>query len=620
MRVLLIPQKNNYPDPRVCLDIFGQGFPYLAGALKAAGHEVFGINMNIHWCHGSAPLTLERLLREAIEKYNPHLIGVGGLSADYIFVRDAILFTRQIAPDIPIVCGGNIITYDADYIFSNLRPDFAVIGEGEKTVVALTDCLEKGGNITNIPNIAFWKDGKPVYTRVEDTNKSLDNLPLPDYSPFDYERFLEHLNQADNNFYAHTRHKPRVMPMTLGRSCPFDCTFCCHTMGPKYRERSINSAIEEIIYFYNKYKFNVLFIYDEVFAMRKERVIEFCRKIKKLKDDFDMDFDWTCDLRVNNVERDILKEMKDSGCSFIGYGFESASPKVLKSMKKRITVDQMIKAIRLTEEAGIGVQGNFILGDLAETPETIQETKSFFDKWCTRLMIHFTYLSAYPGTEIFQYCIDNGIIADKQQYYNNTGCIGRYRLNMTKMPDEIFYELAEHLSRTTALFEHNFLTLKNISVLSCERIGPFKPDSDAPFLLRRSLYKIRVVCPYCRELVDYLYPLRINATDDLIKLRTYCAKCHKRFLMNIPEGVREPSEKNPIEHFYSFDGVNSFVGSSIQPYKSYNILEGVWGSTVYAVPHSLGCINPNDIKQIQHPEILKAKTYDEVKTLIDNKL
>lgn len=107
MRILLIPPKNNYPDPRPSLDIFGQGFPYLAGALKKAGHEVFGANINPKWCQGSAPLILANMLNKALRENQPQLIGVGGLSADYSFVRDAIRIIRQTNSNIPIVLGRN---------------------------------------------------------------------------------------------------------------------------------------------------------------------------------------------------------------------------------------------------------------------------------------------------------------------------------------------------------------------------------------------------------------------------------------------------------------------------------------------------------------------------------
>ena len=171
-------------------------------------------------------------MRKAIEKYQPHLIGVGGLSANYSFVRDAIRFVRQFAPDIPIVCGGGIITYDHQFIFTDLRPDFAINGEGEESIVALANYLEKGGNINSIVNISYWDNDTPIFTKTAYSNTKL-KTPIARLQSFDLEAYLEGFNQADNIF-LHT-HPSRIMPITLGRSVQFKCTFCCHTTGPTYR-------------------------------------------------------------------------------------------------------------------------------------------------------------------------------------------------------------------------------------------------------------------------------------------------------------------------------------------------------------------------------------------------
>lgn len=529
MRVLLIPPKNNYPDPMPKVNIYGQGFPYIAGALKKAGHEVFAINIGHQWCNGSAPAKLATLVQKAIEEYQPHFIGVGGLSGDYPFIRDAVRFIRHSTSDIPIICGGGIVTYDREYIFTNLRPDFAVTGEAEETIVAFADYIERGGDIADIANIAYWGNGRPIYNRIEYSNAKLEDLPFPDYDPFDFERFLECFYQTDA-FYTHSRLRPRIMPITFGRSCPFKCTFCCHTRGPKYRERSIDNGIEEIIYFYNRYHFNILLLYDELFSRSKGRVREFCTKIKKLKVDLGIDFDWTCDLRVANVDRDLLTEMKEAGCIFIGYGLESASPKVLKSMKKGTRVDQIERAIKLTDEVGIGVQGSFIFGDIAETPETAQETVDFFNKYCRDLMVSLSHIVPYPGSEIFQYCLDNGIITDKQCYYEEMILsFGSYKINMTEMLDRVFLKIINKIERAMDSVE-SVRKLKNSSIVSCEKIDGFA-DLEAPLSLRRKLYKIKVMCPHCRELVEYLCSLSIIKSDYLEFLRTYCTSCHKSFMI-----------------------------------------------------------------------------------------
>ena len=536
MRVLLVPPKNNYPFPKPSIDIFGQGFPYIAGALKKAGHEVFGVNINHLWCQDSAQLTLEMSLRNAIEKYQPHLIGVGGLSANYSFVRDAIRFIRQISPEVPTVCGGGIITYDHHYIFTDLRPDFAINGEGEETIVALAHYLEKGGDINDIANISYWENDKPQYTKTAYSNTKLEDLPWPDYSPFDIESYLDGFNQADHIF-TYTRPRPRIMPVSLGRSCPFKCTFCCHTTGPTYRGRSVDNAIDEIVYFYDKYHFNILLVCDELFSTRKERIKEFCTKIKKIRSDLKMDFDWTCCLRVTNVDKDVLKEMNDAGCFYVGYGFESASPTVLKSMKKGITVEQISRAIKLTDEAGLGVQGNFIFGDPAETAETMQETLEFFNTYCTDKIVHLGHVVPYPGSKLFEHCINNGIIKDKRQYYDQIGGLGIFFINMTKLPNDIFFNLSNNITKITTPSVHDYLALKEAIILSCEQAGQFEFDLNAPLSARRFLFNINVICPHCNKEVTYLYPLRTAKQDQSETLRLFCSKCHKRFIVNISDYI-----------------------------------------------------------------------------------
>ncbi len=75
------------------------------------------------------------------------------------------------------------------------------------------------------------------------------------------------------------------------RSCPYKCSFCCHHTGPKYRSINIDNVINEMIDLYDKYHYNFLFIYDELFSKRK--LNEFSEKVLDIKKNYKMDFDWT---------------------------------------------------------------------------------------------------------------------------------------------------------------------------------------------------------------------------------------------------------------------------------------------------------------------------------------
>ncbi len=625
----MVPPKNNYPNPEPQVDFgLGQGMPYLAGALKSAGHEVFGVNIYHRWCHGSVPLTLERMLQEAIDKYQPHLIGVGGLAPHYFFMRDAIFFCRKISADIPVVCGGGIVTYDPEYVFSSLRPDFAVMGEGEISLVKLAEYLEKGGSLESIPGLIYEKGGRIMVNGMH-YPQDLDSLPYPDYAPFEYEAYLSLYNQMNNSF-AYSRYRPRILPLTLGRSCPYRCTFC--SKSSEYRTRSVDNAMKEIAHFHEKYRFNILYVTDELFSVKDGKAREFCAKIKRLKKELKADFGWSCHVRVSDVDMDILKEMKDAGCVFIGYGFESASNAVLKSMKKGITSEQILQAIRLTEEANIGIQANFIFGDTAETPETIEETVNFYNKHCKNHCVSFFYITPYPGSELFQYCLDRSLIPDRQKFYENI-MHNRGSLNMTGMPNEVFYNL------TKPVIDGQYYNCEVAAVVSCEKEDFETADRNAPFELRRDFYKISAVCPHCSNNVEYCYPLRfVQGKTTRVPVLHYCSKCHKKIILNIsPAQVSSKPEEDPYLRFYSqtpysgyypFNSDNSTRQSSATPqllesYKGYNIVR--YAQMVYGIAQALGKLDIAELDPKKIDEYQKkgrwftGSSVDEIKRFINGR-
>jgi len=234
-------------------------------------------------------------------------------------------------------------------------------------------------------------------------------------------------------------------------------------------------------------------------------------------------------LRVPDVTLDLLREMKDAGCIHIGFGFESASQPVLDSMRKRITVDEIRNAIELTQEAGIGVQGTFILGDPAECETTVRETQQFFDKYCKDHIVHFDYITPYPGSNLFRRCVEQGIITDKTRYYRSIHL--RPRFNMTSMTHRTFAGLIE------PLVHNRFSGFRSCEVVSWRREEGFDFDGGAPEPDRRATYRMRVVCPHCVETVDYRLPLKLPPAKTVSgsfvpePVRAICGRCHKRFMV-----------------------------------------------------------------------------------------
>jgi radical SAM superfamily enzyme YgiQ (UPF0313 family) len=339
MRVLLIVPtcryKHEYPA-FVSNSDFPVGIAYLASALRRAGHEVFGLNLNNIPGYASAREMVRDRLSRALNDNQPQLVGVGGLCTDYAFLKDAIKIVRTVVPDVPIVSGGGIVTNDAAFVLKTLRPDFCIIGEAEEILVELVKKLSGGKqDYEQIPNLGYWRQGEPVFTREDFQYPDINSRAFPDYEPFGIHDLLDNYGLAARCLYRYTRPNPRPMTLVTARSCPFKCTFCVHHKGPKYRARSTENVIREIGEMYDRYRFNILAIVDELFAAKKEELRGFCTALIEGQRVHEWDFDWIFQTHASaSLEKEDLKMAKDSGCYFIGYGLESASPRVLSSMKK----------------------------------------------------------------------------------------------------------------------------------------------------------------------------------------------------------------------------------------------------------------------------------------------
>ncbi len=116
---------------------------------------------------------------------------------------------------------------------------------------------------------------------------------------------------------------------------------------------------------------------------------------------------WTCNSRVDTVDRELLKMMREAGLWMISYGLESGSNAILEAAGKRITREDSVKAVLLARELGIRTSGHFIFGLPGETRETMRETLQFSLE--IPLDIAQYYAAApFPGTPLYDEAMRNG--------------------------------------------------------------------------------------------------------------------------------------------------------------------------------------------------------------------
>jgi anaerobic magnesium-protoporphyrin IX monomethyl ester cyclase len=479
------------------------GVCYIASTIKHHGFNIDCLNLNHR--EGSIQDIIGRELRG--KNYDVICTALVG-GPNYVLIDEVCKGIRMHSPKSKIVIGGALLTSEPEIMLESLGIEYGVLGEGEATIVELLDCIRTGGDHDKVNGIVYRDpNGKAKITEGRVAIEDVGSIPYPEMDGFEFSEYLKNI-YCNQQFYNQSFDFPIPYPILSSRSCPFHCTFCHHSIGYKYRERSIDDVIAEIKMAIEKYKINVIAIYDDMFAYKKERLYEFCEKLTDLKKNVDWDVKWSCQLAVHDLSEDLLFTMKKSGCELISYGFESASEKVLRSMKKPITKKQIEFAIKTTMKAKIGIQGNFIFGDTAETNETVRETLQFWKEKC-RGQVILGFIQPYAGSTIYKRCVEKKVIKDRLQFITDA-LEGKKIYNMTEeMTNKEMHDLANKVRYLRNLVKR----VVPISVKKSDKKG----------------YKVSLKCPYCKDICNYdNYYLQSRS---LYKGWSYCRHCNMRFLV-----------------------------------------------------------------------------------------
>jgi radical SAM superfamily enzyme YgiQ (UPF0313 family) len=498
--LLIIPRYNGFES--VNYDYaFPLGLGYIASVIKQEAYDLSIVNLN----HKKG--TIKDILSPLLNAKKYDIVATGHNAMGFLMVQKISEIVRDHPSKPKIILGGALVTSEKELMFKTLKPDYAVCGEGEITIIKLLKCMQKKGDFRKVKGIMFEDKGQMIVTPAQPPIADINKLPFPDFEGLGFDEYLQ--NQLPNNvfYFQNSYDFPRTLPLLASRSCPYQCTFCYHSLGTKYRERSMDNVMEEIELMVKKYKINIIAIYDDLFSARRGRILEFCDRINKVSANLPQQIKWTCQLSVLDIDEELLKTMKDAGCEVISYGFESFNQEVLKSMQKPITPKQIDYALKTTMKSKIGIQANFIFGDPAETVESSRETLQYWKKHC-KGQVGLWFIQPYPGSQIFHNCVSKGIIKNKLDYIKN-GMTKDVVFNMTdSMTDKEIRKLSQTITKM-GLQHYNFI--KPISVKK-----------------KNKKYEIEIKCPFCHENIQY----KNYSLQNRLVYATYglsCRSCKMRF-------------------------------------------------------------------------------------------
>ena len=311
------------------------GLGYLSSVLSAQKISHVGIDL---W---GPQLTPEKATAQI--DFSPFsFLAISAYSTQYKYLKDFSLRLKALFPNIPILCGGPGATFSSETILHFTGVDICVIGEGEITLPEL--CLNYE-NKDQVRGIVYLENGTLYATPERENIKNLDLLPFPNRELFDFTRIMSVANQirAEHDSPELKSNPRKSADIVAGRGCPYSCHFCSKTFKG-VRLRSIDNIINEVTHIKEKYQVNHLLFNDELPLVNKKRTLSLCKELKKFH------IPWSCQGRINQVDEEILKSMKEAGCIQIGYGVESATQDILDRMNKKQNAADIVPVIKMTFE------------------------------------------------------------------------------------------------------------------------------------------------------------------------------------------------------------------------------------------------------------------------------
>lgn len=390
------------------------GLGYLASYLKKYGHKCrilsgeIGIGKSVR--HQKVVLnegedSLNNLKKSKIWKvflgklafliktFNPEIIALGVPSVKFPISLEIVNFVKKNHHNVRVIFGGPHPTILPEETVKSVGVDFVVRGEGEETIKELVEAIEKGRkSFDDIKGVSFMKGGKVKHNKDRPGIANLDDLPFPDW----------------DLLYEHEKlHRSYFGTIIGSRGCPYQCIFCAskRIWGLNVRYRSPENIIQEIKDRTEKYGVNLFNFNDDSFTIRKDYVMRFCDMLIKEG----IKIEWKCDTRVNLIDYELLKKMKEAGCIKISLGIECGNDKMLKYVKKGITTGQVEKAFNIARKLGIETMAYFMMGFPDETRKDIKDSIELMKK-INPSHSCWSIATPYPGTELYEICEKEGMI------------------------------------------------------------------------------------------------------------------------------------------------------------------------------------------------------------------
>jgi radical SAM superfamily enzyme YgiQ (UPF0313 family) len=328
-----------------------------------------------------------------------------------------------------IVGGPEPGAYVREYLESGA--DVVVLGEGEITMEELLPALNQNSDseLSKVNGIAFLGEQGQVHQTAPRTQiTDLDAQPWPARDAIDVMRYVQTWRDA---------HGQGSLSFITARGCPYRCRWCSHQVfGMTHRRRKPLAVVDEVEWLLSTYQPDMVWIADDVFTIHHGWLRQYAAEMRRRG----LHIPFECISRADRLSDEVVDLLAALGCFRVWIGSESGSQRILDSMERGVTVEQVQSAVSACKTRGIQT-GMFLMWgyegeELQDIEQTIEHVKRSDPD------IFFTTI-AYPikGTPYYKSVADSLV---QLKPWNETS--DREVVVQGRLPAR-FYEFADRLLR-----------------------------------------------------------------------------------------------------------------------------------------------------------------------------
>lgn len=407
------------------------GMAMLAAIVMKEGHQVQAFDANA-W----RPQNLERVLQDVLQADRWDIVAVGSLTTAHRCIKVIVQAIKRYAPTAKVVAGGGFLT-SIPLDIMKLIPgiDIGVLGEAYLTFPDVVARIDRGDDDwSSCQGIIFRNgNGHIKMTDARPLLQDIDTLPFPAYDLWPLEEV--YFKNSMVLLSAESMSAHRRLDINASYGCSLICRYCWHlgsigdmvqvdtpegpdtrfTYARNIRWHSPRYIVDLVKHVHEKYGVDfVSFLDENLMTMNAATGGKWLPEISRLwieeglqpsciRDGVPHDpnkcrgvhFGGTSHAGLANAE--VLRVLRDAGCSYLDYGLESFSDRVLKNIGKGSTAKNNERAIKITMEADIRPIPNQMIGFPDEFFDSILATMDAWEK--LGVVVYPFFATAYPGSE-----------------------------------------------------------------------------------------------------------------------------------------------------------------------------------------------------------------------------